>query len=143
MRGDTNPMKDPAVRQKVSDSLAGVPRPHLCGGNGKGLTVPQRALLDVLPDEWHAEFMVWAGKMKHPTWPIMLVDLAVPHRKWAVEVDGLSHNVKSVQERDARKDALLAEAGWRVFRVKNARVMESPELAASEVLEFFAQSRQD
>jgi hypothetical protein len=137
MIGDTNPMKDPAVRQKVSDSLIGVSRPHLCGGNGTGLTAPQQALLDALPDDWHAEFMVWAGKKKYPTWPIMLVDLAVPHKKWAVEVDGLSHNALQVRSRDARKDELLEAAGWRVFRIKNQQVMDDPEAAAQVVLGFF------
>jgi very-short-patch-repair endonuclease len=68
----------------------------------------------------------------------MLVDLALPGQKIAVEVDGLSHNTYAVRERDSRKDSLLAEAGWSVLRITNSEILSDLGGAVSKVHEFCA-----
>jgi very-short-patch-repair endonuclease len=46
-----------------------------------------------------------------------LVDLAIPAAKIAIEADGSYwHSLRGMAERDARKDAALSAAGWRVLR---------------------------
>jgi hypothetical protein len=105
---------------------------NLTGGNGRGLTAPQQALLSDLSNGWVAEHVIWAGeKGKKTGWPIMMVDLALVENKWAVELDGPSHRSSTARIRDQKKDKLLTEAGWKVLRLKN------DEASVSRVLEFF------
>jgi hypothetical protein len=136
MRGEGNPMKSQEVREKVSAALRGVPREHLNGGNGTGLTKPQRLLMEALPQEWTPEYVVW-GRGAVKVWPLMIVDLAIQERKWAIEVDGASHNSIKVRERDSRKDQLLADAGWSVFRVTNKKILEDLDQALLDIQKFF------
>jgi len=140
MKGAGNPIHQPGVREKISAALMGRWNPHLNGGNGTGLTLPQRALWAELPEEWVAEFVVWAKGKTTFEWPIMIVDLAYVEKKWAVEVDGASHNTLKVRERDQKKDKLLREAGWRVYRVTNEEVNADPKHCASNIREFFGWS---
>jgi hypothetical protein len=137
MRGLGNPIHDPIVREKIAKKLAGVPRPHLNGGNGSGVTLPQKMLLEGLGSNWTAEHVVWAHGSTPSSWPIMIVDLANIDQKWAIEVDGLSHNSTKVVERDKRKDALLREEGWQVFRVTNQQVIENLSQCLYDIQKFF------
>ena len=50
-----------------------------------------------------------------------VVDFAAPARKLVVEVDGGYHARR--RQADARRDAVLAELGWRVVRVEAEAVM--------------------
>jgi hypothetical protein len=135
MKGDTNPSKRLEVRQKISAALSGISRPHLSGGNGAGLTEPQRILLEALSEDWVPEFCVW-GKGFEPSWPVMLVDLAFVEKKLVIEVDGPSHNTIKARERDARKDSLLLDNGWRVLRVKNQEILSDLRRVITKVQEF-------
>lgn len=136
MHGATNPMKSPEVRARVSKALAGVSRKHLNGGNGTGLTAPQALLLDELGTDWYPEYCLWARGYVHD-WPLMLLDLALPSLKVAVEVDGVSHNTHKARIRDAKKERLLSEHGWRVLRVTNDSVRSDVCAVANKVREFF------
>jgi very-short-patch-repair endonuclease len=51
------------------------------------------------------------------------IDIALPARLLAVEVDGQTHNALKVRAADKRKDAFLRSCGWTVLRVRNARVL--------------------
>ena len=140
MTGESNPMKSEETRKKVSVALSGRPSPHLNGGNGTGMTVPQAMLLEALGTPWVPEFLVW-GRGQHDEWPLMLVDLAVPDLKIAIEVDGQSHNTLKVRERDKKKERLLNEAGWRIIRVKNSEVLADLNRCVSRVREFLESSQ--
>lgn len=94
------------------------------GGNGTGMTEPQKILLSELGEGWISEYAigtknVGSRKAGYPT--CYKADLANPERRIAVEIDGASHN----SEKDSKKDACLAELGWTVFRFKNLEVMQN------------------
>ena len=54
-----------------------------------------------------------------------MVDLACPQNMIALEVDGGSHGTLARQAEDKKKDALLAQLGWKVFRVSNSKALKS------------------
>lgn len=117
-----NCMKRPEIRQKVSDALSGKDFPAIRGGNGTGLTVPQKILLSELGNGWFAEHVVFSkGFLKD--WPLMIVDLAFPARKIAVEINGLSHNTLSIKKRDQRKKEILQSLGWLVRSFTNEEIL--------------------
>jgi very-short-patch-repair endonuclease len=64
-------------------------------------------------------------RRQHPV-PPYTFDFACLPLRVAVEVDGDSHAQGGVG-RDARRDAVLAGAGWLVVRVTNAEVMGNLE----------------
>ncbi len=112
-----NPMSSPKARAKSSRTLRAMGhKPSVRGGNGKGMTVPQAALLGVLAGDWRPEYVVpMGGKRGLPT--CYKLDLAWPARKIAIEVDGHSH--RSRKEQDQKKDAALLALGWIVLRFWN------------------------
>lgn len=125
-----NCMKRPEVRQKVSEALRG----RFCGsrgGNGHGLTVPQQRLLETLGDGWVAEFIVFSNGFRDD-WPLMIVDIAHPVSKVAVEVNGNSHNTLKVKARDKKKKEILEGLGWTVFSFKNKAVLDNTQ----EIIDF-------
>lgn len=128
----------PAFHHKYKHSMAGkrilreglarrdMPRginklgPKMRGGNGTGLTVPQKALLERLGPAWQAEYSVpTGGRIKGARPTCYKIDLAHAGCKIAVEVDGPSHMAKKRKEANARKDSFLRSKGWTVFRVNN------------------------
>jgi len=59
------------------------------------------------------------------------VDLAWPDRKLALEIDGSSHRMRARLAQDRKKDAVLEQLGWRVFRVSNGWIAEQKDLRFS------------
>jgi len=113
-----NPMSDPKVREKSSRRLKEIQhKPSVHGGNGMGLTPPQQILLDVLGDEWIAEYALSLGPRTQGYPTCYKIDIANPKRKIAVEVDGHSHRSRKAQ--DQKKDEKLASLGWTVLRFWN------------------------
>lgn len=102
------------------------------GGNGKGLTIPQKILLEALGPAWQAEFVVPTGGRiigERPT--CYKIDIAHPGCKIAIEVDGQSHRGVR-KEADERKQAFLESKGWKVYRFKNQDAFKNAEeIAAS------------
>lgn len=90
------------------------------GGNGRGLTTPQRVLLDALGEGWEAEFSVSTGGRGHGYPTCYKIDIANPESMVAIELDGNSH--VNAEEIDNRKDAFLESRGWKVIRLKNREV---------------------
>ncbi len=120
-----NPMKQKEVREKVSEALRAIGhRPPVRGGNGKPLTGPQVALLDILGAEWEAEHVVPVGRPRRQGWPTNYkIDLANKDLMIAIEVDGSSHSAIDRRKADARKDNFLKSCGWNVYRVTNAQAL--------------------
>ncbi len=131
-----NPMKDPEVRRKMSDTLRAIGhRPPVQGGNGRGLTEPQQAMLSLLGNCATAEYVVKTGMGKTSGYPQHYkIDIAIPEALIAIEIDGGSHNALAVRLKDDKKTALLNGFGWTVLRFWNQEVMDDLEGCVQTVL---------
>lgn len=112
----------PESRAKISRRLREIGHgPSVRGGNGHGLTEPQRILLDALGPSWRAEFAISLGQ-RTPGYPTNYkVDLALPERRVAIEADGHTHRSRKAQ--DEKKDAKLRSLGWIVLRFWNRDIL--------------------
>lgn len=124
---ERNPMKREEVRAKVSARLKELGhQPPVRGGNGRGATVWQQALLDALslthPD-WKLELVVPTGSKSAGSPRCYKIDVGNETLMLAIEVDGKSHNSVKAREVDARKTEFLAGRGWSVLRFTNRQVM--------------------
>lgn len=119
-----NAMWAPGAKEKMSASLQRIGhKPSQPGGNGRGMTEPQQAILSILGDGWLPELVIRTNLPKnngqYPT--SYKVDIGNEATKVAIELDGQSHYGKR-KELDTKKDAMLASLGWKVYRVKNWQV---------------------
>tara|TARA_R110000787_G_scaffold3533_2_gene13778 strand:+ start:280 stop:816 length:537 start_codon:yes stop_codon:yes gene_type:complete len=115
------------ARKKISARLKEIKhKPIKRGGNGQLLPLPQLALLHALGDGWEAELSVPTKKgHRNGVYPNHYkIDIANKDMMVAIEIDGGCHGTLERQEQDVRKDALLVQLGWRVFRVSNQKAME-------------------
>ena len=62
------------------------------------------------------------------------VDLAIPEKKIAIEVDGSSHKTKKWKFLDKRKTEVLNSLGWKVLRFWNEEVDKDPTKCIDTVL---------
>lgn len=120
-----NPMHREDVRAVVTAKarLRGWPESVERGGNGKPLPLPQRLLAATLG--WPTEVSVPTRGAPGSRLPhAYKLDLACEALKVGVEVDGASHNNRSRQAQDRKKEAALAGLGWTVLRFTNREVTE-------------------
>lgn len=61
------------------------------------------------------------------------VDLAYPHLKIAIELDGAHHREEEVHERDLPRQNDLVLVGWTVLRFTWRRFTERPEAVVAEI----------
>lgn len=107
---------------------------HLNGGNGTGLTVPQRILMERL--EWEAEYILPVGKRELGGLPTHYkIDIADPQSKIAIEVDGASHRTPTVRARDCKKTEYLQSQGWVVLRFSNKEILTNTEQVVAQIRE--------
>lgn len=64
---------------------------------------------------WSAQYDYTVGRTQHPRW--FRFDFADPARKLYVEIDGRVHQKEERVARDARKDQIMKEKGWRCLRI--------------------------
>ena len=108
------------TRLSEASKKAGL-KPLTPGGNGRPLPIPVQMLLTVLPSHARTEHAISLGK-RQPGYPTCYkVDIALVNENLAIEVDGVSHT--SRRHLDRKKDAELAELGWRVLRIENSTVL--------------------
>jgi hypothetical protein len=126
-----NPMKREEIRKAVSDKLKEINhKPLLRGGNGTGMTTPQRMLVDELLKKLIdltvcVEYPIPTKAERSSGYPTCYkVDIALIEPMIAIEVDGNSHCAIVRQEQDKKKDAFLSGLGWTVLRFKNKQVTE-------------------
>ena len=121
-----NPMSRPEIREKVSKTLKERGhRPPVRGGNGTGLTEPQKMLMDALTElETIAEYVVPTKKRQEGYPTCYKIDVAIPNKMVAIEIDGNSHCSLKRQEQDKKKTDFLNGLGWKVLRFKNKQVTE-------------------
>lgn len=136
----SNPMADPAIREKAAAARRG--RSFIGrGGNGK-LTVPQKMLAKELelPTEYAiglAEARMAVSDDGSPRFESVpthyKVDLAAPEVKLAIEVDGRSHLARRWRFLDRRKTEILESLGWTVVRYTNEEILDDLPRATREV----------
>jgi very-short-patch-repair endonuclease len=64
----------------------------------------------------------------------LVVDFYCARHRLVVEIDGISHDMGSGPERDARRDAWLRSEGYRVFRIPAVDVLRDPVAAAESLV---------
>lgn len=143
---ERNPMADPDARSKMSASLrARGHQPLVRGGNGRGLSEPQRLLAERLG--WLTELIVptgnpTVGPSRVPGLPSHYkLDIADPELMIAVEVDGGSHCSLERKAQDRRKGEWLTGEGWTVLRFSNQEVMADTAACARTVMSTTSKSR--
>lgn len=116
-----NPMRREDVRRRVSDSMRAIGhKPPIQGGNGRGLTAPERLLAEATGLSPH---VVPTGGRGHGYPTNYKLDLANPRVKLSIEIDGGSHKSLAVREADERKTYFLESRGWTVLRFTNEEVL--------------------
>lgn len=129
-----NPMHSEATRLKVAATHRRIGhQPTKRGGNGRGLTEAQSALLRLLSKGWAPEHSVMTGPARAAGDAYHYkIDLAHPIWMIAVEIDGGSHGTLVAQARDKRKDVALRRCGWKVLRLSNAEALSLSTTSALE-----------
>lgn len=137
-----NPMKNPNTREKVQQSLQTMGhKPPVQGGNGRGLTAPQAALLETAQD-LTPEYVVATRMGRHSGYPNHYkIDLAHAPTKLAIEVDGYSHASLARRDQDRKKDRFLMSIGWTVLRFTNQEVMDDLEGVSQTVTSTISRLR--
>ncbi|MBY0564359.1 MAG: endonuclease domain-containing protein [Hyphomonadaceae bacterium] len=64
-----------------------------------------------------------------------IADFACVETKLIVEVDGVSHEDEAQLAYDAERTRVLAEAGWRVLRLRDAEVLSDVRVAERAIRE--------
>lgn len=132
-----NPMFKDQHRERMKQTLKEIGhKPPVQGGNGRGLTVPQRMLSEALG--WETEIAIKTPGMK---WHALKVDMGHRGAKIAVEVDGASHGALKRQQQDREKTAALESLGWIVLRFSNAQVMDDLEACVQTVMSTISKSQ--
>jgi very-short-patch-repair endonuclease len=66
---------------------------------------------------------------------VFVLDAAYDEVQLAVEMDGAAwHGSRAQRERDIRRDALVATAGWQTLRFGYRRLTGEPEACRTEIL---------
>lgn len=122
-----NPMSSLESREKMRLKLKEKRHaPMMRGGNGQLPSIPQLALWHALGSGWVMELSV-ATKKGHlnGVYPNHYkIDIANKELMIAIEVDGGSHCPIKRQEEDLKKQTVLEELGWSVYRVSNEAAIE-------------------
>jgi hypothetical protein len=128
-----NPMMNLEAREKMRQKLIGKKFKER-GGNGK-LTTQQILLQSIL--KIPVEYPIKTAGVKHLFSGLpnsYKVDLAIPERKIAIEVDGKSHKLSSKKAQDKKKEDVLKALGWRVLRFWNEEVTMNTDTCIQKIL---------
>lgn len=126
-----NPMMKDGYRLKMIASMQGK-GPKVRGGNGQPPTKAEVMLMQMFEPLGFVEQLIFRTGHRDPTH--YKIDCGHPYLKIAIEADGFSHNTRARKAQDARKDARLTAAGWKVFRFTNQQILEEPSMVMSTIL---------
>ena len=76
-------------------------------------------------------------RRQHPAGPYVL-DFYCAEARLCVEVDGAAHSFEEQAEKDARRDALLAEHGIKTLRIAASDVMRDLDAAMTHIMHVAA-----
>jgi hypothetical protein len=113
-----NPMTNPGVKAKMTETMKTRFNLKHRAGNGSGATSPQMVLH--LLTGYEMEYPVSTGRAN---WKYAMMDLANPQLKIAIECDGRSHNTIRQKNRDRIKEEMLTQLGWIVLRFLNEEIL--------------------
>lgn len=94
--------------------------PKIQGGNGRETPIPVKMINDKIG--WELRYIV-TTKLKPPYPRHYKLEIANPHKKICIEVDGNSSY--SRKEQSERKEEFLNHQGWKVIRFKNRDVLKN------------------
>jgi len=105
---------------------------YLNGGNGRGFTIAQALLLNLLKKQfqeyfWETELVFMSYLPEYQKGHHYQIDIANQILKLAIEVDGQSHQSPLVVARDRKKTKTLKASGWTVMRFKNKEIILNPQ----------------
>ena len=133
-----NPMWNEESRKRASESLKRIGhKPPVRGGNGTGMTEPQKKLLGLLGEGWKSELPIGVGaglREEYRAPNVYKLDLGNKELKLGIECDGNSHGMLARRQQDAKKDAVLGLLGWTVLRFRNERIMNETDLVMGEIM---------
>jgi hypothetical protein len=127
---ERNPMADPTVRKRVSETLKRIGHgPKVRGGNGRPPTAAELVLAEKLnPMGFCEQAVIVTGQPRGSGFPpAYKADCGCHMIKLAIEADGGSHNTLDRQAQDAKKDELLRSLGWTVLRFTNQQILTETE----------------
>lgn len=130
---ENNPMFKAKTRQKLRTTLKRIGhKPPIQGGNGRGPTEPERKILTAFPNaKWNYAVSSGAGARTRGEASCYKIDIAWPTQMVALEVDGSSHNLRSRQEQDRKKERILKSKGWSVFRISNKTLRKAVDIRST------------
>lgn len=130
---ENNPMKNEETRKKVSQKLKGH-KPSVIFGNGRGLTIPQEKLFNLLSQYGAITEYAISTKGFVGNYPNNYkVDIALPKYNIAIEIDGNSHRAYKRKIEDIKKTKLLQNKGWKVIRFWNDEINNNIENCLKEI----------
>jgi very-short-patch-repair endonuclease len=132
-----NPMSMDGVREKVCATLQKIGhKPSVRRGNGTGPTMAEKIVHDMFPESIVNFAVKTGGGIGYPNH--YKVDVAWPHLKMGLEMDGYSHSALIRQAQDRKKEAKLFSLGWVIMRVKNQYAFDHPEELRVQIQELLS-----
>jgi hypothetical protein len=141
----TNVMHEAAFRKRLD--IAAIRRTLARSNGRRGVTVVERAIELHLAGSAGTKstledtFLALVTDLPEPLVNMELegleVDCQWPERRLVVEVDGPGHLRSAVKREDARRDRLLAEAGYTVLRVTDVELKREPDRVLARLLGCF------
>lgn len=138
----SNPFRNPKNQRKANEAVRlKTGFSMLNGGNGRGPTVPQKALAELLG--WPTEVCVRTNQKRGSGYPTCYkIDIANPSLMIGIEVDGEGHKGTKAKARDAKKQAFLESRGWLLLRFWNHEVIRDVQSAADSVKSSISRRKQ-
>ena len=108
-----------------------VPSSHLRQAERGGLPKAQFLLWQALGDDWHPQY--WMSPLGDLGDDVIYfqIDLALPAKHLAVEVDGNNH--RYLVDKDQRRDQWLIRNGWTVLRFSDEEIRTSIESVVEKI----------
>lgn len=121
-----NPMFRKETVQKVSQILKEIGnKPIIRGGNGTPLTIPQMQLANALGAMAETEYVLITTEKQRNEGAshCYKLDIAIPHLRLGIQLDGNSHVSKKTRETDKRIRVWMTELGWSVLHISNLKAL--------------------
>lgn len=115
---------------------------------GRAKPVLQHQLFDALvsyDDDFELEYVVSLSPIRKKLRELGIrreffrIDIAYPHKRLAIEVDGWSHDMAGQQDADQMRDKILESFfGWTVIRINNKEIKENLTSVTDRILSMIS-----
>lgn len=104
----------------------------------KNMSYPEKVFKDTVYDlGLNNKFLI---EREYSVFPYF-IDYAFINEKVAVEIDGEQHNLPERKINDKKKDELLINHGWRVYRITAKKMIDEPKKVMKNLIEFIGTSK--